>query len=83
MLPYEFKAWFEGFSENMKGPPTKDQWAKIQKKVKEISNHPSWYWTYSPSYPMISTTTWKDARQTTGGTYQTLYNSGQQDFQVS
>lgn len=33
----EFKAWFEGFTEEMKGPPTKDQWAKIRKHVKEIS----------------------------------------------
>lgn len=33
----EFKAWFEGFTEDMKGPPNKEQWAKIKKHVKEIS----------------------------------------------
>lgn len=33
----EFKAWFEGFTEEMKGPPSKEQWAKIKKHVKEIS----------------------------------------------
>lgn len=33
----EFQAWFEGFTEEMKGPPNKDQWAKIKKRVKEIT----------------------------------------------
>ncbi len=33
----EFKAWFEGFTEDMKGAPTKDQWAKIKKRVKKIT----------------------------------------------
>ena len=32
----EFKAWFEGFTENMDGPPTADQWKRIKKRVKEI-----------------------------------------------
>jgi hypothetical protein len=34
----EFQAWFEGFTEEMKGPPNKDQWVKIKKRVKEITN---------------------------------------------
>ena len=34
----EFKAWFTGYTEEMKGTPTKDQWAKIKKRVSEISN---------------------------------------------
>lgn len=33
----EFQAWFEVFTEEMKGPPNKDQWAKIKKRVKEIT----------------------------------------------
>lgn len=33
----EFQAWFEGFTEEMKGPPNKEQWAKIKKRVKEIT----------------------------------------------
>ena len=33
----EFQAWFEGFTEEMKGPPNKDQWAKIKKRIKEIT----------------------------------------------
>lgn len=32
----EFKAWFEGFTENMDGPPSADQWKRIKKRVKEI-----------------------------------------------
>jgi len=32
----EFKAWFEGFTENLDGPPNKKQWARICKRVKEI-----------------------------------------------
>lgn len=33
----EFKAWFEGFTEEMKGPPTEKQWRRIRKAVEEIS----------------------------------------------
>ena len=33
----EFKAWFQGFTEEMKGLPTKEQWSKIKKHVSEIS----------------------------------------------
>lgn len=89
MLPYEFKAWFEGFSENMKGPPTKQQWERIQKKVKEISSHPSWYWHYSPGYPWVTTTfTTTGSKVTTTDSITTdntimLYNSGQEEFKLS
>lgn len=33
----EFKAWFEGFTEDMDGRPNEKQWTKIQKRVKEIT----------------------------------------------
>lgn len=40
----EFKAWFEGFSENMPGgsggAPTAEQFAKIKAKVAEIDGAP-------------------------------------------
>jgi len=36
----EFKAWFEGFTENMEGPPNKKQWARIQKRVEQITANP-------------------------------------------
>ena len=37
----EFSAWFEGFTENMDGPPNKKQWARIQKRVAEIVSDPT------------------------------------------
>ncbi|HET9285745.1 MAG TPA: hypothetical protein VFR24_27660 [Candidatus Angelobacter sp.] len=38
----EFRAWFEGFTEGFKGkPPNKEQWAKIRKRVSEITNDPT------------------------------------------
>lgn len=32
----EFKAWFEGFTENINGQPNKKQWERICKRVKQI-----------------------------------------------
>jgi len=37
----EFKAWFEGFAENMDGPPNAKSWDRIQKKIKSISAEPT------------------------------------------
>lgn len=36
----EFKAWFEGFTESMEGPPSAKAWKRIQARVKEISGQP-------------------------------------------
>lgn len=36
----EFKAWFEGFTETLEGPPNAKQWKRIQARVKEISGQP-------------------------------------------
>jgi len=33
----EFKAWFEGFTESMSGPPNKKQWERIQARIGEIT----------------------------------------------
>lgn len=33
----EFKAWFEGFTEDMDGPPSEKQWKRVKKRVGEIS----------------------------------------------
>lgn len=33
----EFKAWFQGYTEEMDAPPNKAQWAKIKKRVAEIT----------------------------------------------
>lgn len=32
----EFKAWFEGFTEDMDGPPDAKQWKRIKARVKDI-----------------------------------------------
>ena len=42
----EFKAWFEGFTEEMDGPPTKKQWSRIRKRVLEIDD-------VATSYPVF------------------------------
>jgi len=60
MTLQEFKAWFDGFTENMcEAPPTKLQWARIQARVKEIdgaiTTYPVFvdrYWPpHYPSWP--------------------------------
>lgn len=67
----EFQAWFEGFTEEMKAPPNKDQWVKIKKRVKEITSdytpptvfidrhYYPWrrYWDYTPTWTSTGSTT--------------------------
>lgn len=36
MNQQEFKAWFEGYSENIPNLPTKKQWDRIKARIKEI-----------------------------------------------
>ena len=36
MTLQEFKAWFEGFSENLDGPPDEKKWDRIKAKIAEI-----------------------------------------------
>ncbi len=36
MTMQEFKAWFEGFTESMSGPPNKKQWERIKERVGQI-----------------------------------------------
>lgn len=37
MTRSEFKAWFDGFSENIHGVPSKKQWERIIERVNEIN----------------------------------------------
>lgn len=46
----EFKAWFEGFTESMDGPPGIKQWERIQARVKEITGTPVTYPAYFHQY---------------------------------
>ena len=60
----EFKAWFEGYSENIGKQPTQKQWSRIKEKVEAIDGvqitreviHRWW-----PSYPR-----WEYATYTSG-----------------
>lgn len=36
----EFKAWFEGFTESMSGPPGEKAWKRIQEKIGKIEDAP-------------------------------------------
>lgn len=40
MTPHEFKAWFEGFTENIIGTPTDLQWRRVRERVAEINGQP-------------------------------------------
>jgi hypothetical protein len=33
----EFKAWFDGFTESMDGPPSKKQWDRIKERVAQVN----------------------------------------------
>jgi hypothetical protein len=64
MTLQEFKAWFEGFTENMSGTPNKDQWKRIRARVKEIDGIAitekvfiDRYWRY-PTYPYTNPNPW-------------------------
>jgi len=47
----EFEYWLDGLKEGMHGkPPTKTQWDKIQKKLKEVAPGPYYQWPYYPYY---------------------------------
>lgn len=56
----EFKAWFEGFTEDMDGQPNAKQWKRIKARVAQIDGiaitrevvYRDRYW------PNITTTTW-------------------------
>lgn len=58
MTPQEFKAWFDGYTENISKQPTQKQWKRIQERVGEIDGTPitekvfvDRYWPYVPYYP--------------------------------
>lgn len=55
----EFKAWFEGYTEDMDKAPTEKQWKRIKKRVAEIDGTPItrevWVERYRPwYYPSIT-----------------------------
>lgn len=46
----EFKAWFEGFTEDMYGPPNAKQWKRIKKRVSKITSDPTTWPIYIERY---------------------------------
>jgi len=64
----EFKAWFEGYTENISKQPTQKQWARIQERVSEIDSKPVTEKVFIDRY-------WKDYQPTWYGPYVT-YTSG-------
>lgn len=58
----EFKAWFEGFTENISGVPSKKQWERIRERVGEIEpdvvDIP--YVPYVPYVPMPNRPWWPE-----------------------
>lgn len=67
----EFRAWFEGFTENISGVPTKKQWARIKERVEEITPDPTPWPIFIERYvrpyrPWWSDgTTWSSAQSST------------------
>ena len=72
MTLQEFKAWFEGFTENMDGTPNAKQWKRIQAKISDIDGTVTSYpifidryvKPYFTSYPPVITC---DTTKTIGG----------------
>lgn len=46
----EFKAWFDGFTEGMEGPPSAKQWKRIKEQVAAIDGTPISYPVYVDRY---------------------------------
>lgn len=56
----EFKAWFEGFTENIEGAPTEAQFEKIKAKVAEIDGQPVTERVYLDRYVVPWRRTWDE-----------------------
>ncbi len=52
MTTQQFKAWFEGFTEQMSGPPNELQWKRIKEKISsvQVGSNPYYPGGY-PYYP--------------------------------
>lgn len=71
----EFKAWFEGYTEGMDGPPSAKQWDRIQERVGQISGAPSYpYPVYIDRFPQYPQRPYWTAGAAVGGGAGMLYN---------
>lgn len=76
----EFKAWFEGYTENITKQPTQKQWARIQERVGEIDGEATTrtvfidrYRDYWPDYHW-NRPYWSNPVYNTTGTFQVSDN---------
>jgi len=69
----EFKAWFQGYTENINGQPSKKQWDRICKRVEEITDYPTTYPVFIRQYPYYQPTWYTTgySHTTTGATLTT------------
>jgi len=63
----EFKAWFEGFIENLNGLPNREEWERICLKIKNVDGDPTTetvfidrYWAH-PGRPWDYPTRWSSS----------------------
>jgi hypothetical protein len=71
----EFKAWFQGYTEEMKGAPTESQWQRIKEQVAKIDGIPMTYPVFVERYPQYP----RFWQTTTGGIFNgstALYAAG-------
>lgn len=91
----EFKAWFEGFTEDMDGEPNPKQWKRIKKRVGEITSDPTpwpvyvrdYYRPFQPYFVAGVTTGGQvglsQSNGALGGLPQSLSNSGSNQFHAN
>ena len=72
----EFKAWFEGFTEDMDGRPSEKQWKRIQKQIKEIDGTITSYPVFIDRYVRPYRPYW-DGIWCGGASYQGVSSTGQ------
>ena len=63
----EFKAWFDGFTENIDGAPSAKQWKRITEQIAEVDETENVYidrYTYLPDVRLPLT--YPSARRTAG-----------------
>ena len=66
MKAEEFKAWFEGYTENIKKVPTQKQWRRIKERVEEVRTDTVWHNWY-PNWWTVTTNS-NDFWISSGGT---------------
>jgi hypothetical protein len=87
MTLQEFKAWFDGFTENINGVPSKKQWERIKERDGQINGvavtrevYYEWwprYWTTAPVWINTPTSSTTDAGSITTSSTSYMLQLGQ------